>query len=147
MTAPDEDLSHETAAGFNALIGFDLVEWRLGFARLDLLLGPRHLNRSGLLHGGVLTAMLDFTLAYAGTFNTDKTCIRRAVTLSVNTSFLAGARSGRISCTAQQRGGGKTIFISSGEITDEAGTLLALGEGTFRYIADLPRIAPPITRP
>src|SRR6266849_2241494 len=125
--------------GFNVLLGYRLAEWRDDFARLDLALDARHLNRSGVVHGGVLATMLDVALGYAGIFSAEPGRVRRAVTLSMTTSFLGQAKSGMLSCLARRRGGGRTIFMATGEVLDEGGKLIALGEGTFRYIAETPR--------
>ena len=57
----------------------------------------------------------------------------------MTTSFLGQAKSGVLNCPARRRGGGKTIFMATGEVLDEGGKLIALGEGTFRYIAETPR--------
>jgi uncharacterized protein (TIGR00369 family) len=131
--------SRETLVGFNALIGYRLAEWRTDFARLELTIDGRHLNRSGLVHGGILATMLDVALGYTGIYSDEPGRTRRAVTLTLTTSFLGQARSGTIACLARRRGGGKTVFMASGEVLDEAGNLIAMGEGTFRYIADTPR--------
>jgi uncharacterized protein (TIGR00369 family) len=136
---PHDPLESETMRGFNVLLGYRLAEWRDDFARLELVLEPKHLNRSGVVHGGVLATMLDVTLGYAGVFSEEKGRVRRAVTLSMTTSFLGQAKTGVLSCLARRRGGGKTIFMATGEVLDEGGNLIALGEGTFRYIAETPR--------
>ena len=133
---PHDPLESETMRGFNVLLGYRLAEWREDFARLELVLEPKHLNRSGVVHGGVLATMLDVTLGYAGVFTAEPGRVRRAVTLSMTTSFLGQAKSGVLSCLARRRGGGKTIFRASGEIVDEASNLIAIGEGTFRYIGE-----------
>ena len=136
---PHDPLENETMRGFNVLLGYRLAEWRADFARLELALEPKHLNRSGVVHGGVLATMLDVALGYAGVFAEEKGRVRRAVTLSMTTSFLGQAKSGLLNCVARRRGGGKTIFMASGEVLDASGTLIAMGEGTFRYIAETPR--------
>ncbi len=133
---PYEPLESETMRGFNVLLGYRLAEWRDDFARLELVLEAKHLNRSGVVHGGVLATMLDVALGYAGVFTAEKGRVRRVVTLSMTTSFLGQAKTGVLNCLAQRRGGGKTIFMATGEIIDEAGQLIALGEGTFRYIGE-----------
>jgi uncharacterized protein (TIGR00369 family) len=129
----------EQFRGFNAVLGFRMVEWRADFARLEVTVEERHLNRSGLVHGGVLATLLDATLGYCGIFTDEPGRLRRAVTLSMTTSYVGQAKSGVLSCTARRRGGGKTVFMASGEIVEAAGNLLALGEGTYRYIAETPR--------
>jgi acyl-coenzyme A thioesterase PaaI-like protein len=53
--------------------------------------------------------------------------------LSLTTSFLAPARSGRLTAIGRRIGGGRNIFFATAEISDEQGTLLAHGEGVFRY--------------
>jgi len=136
---PHDPLENETMRGFNVLLGYRLAEWREDFARLELALEAKHLNRSGVVHGGVLATMLDVALGYAGVFTAEPGRVRRAVTLSMTASFLGQAKSGLLSCLARRRGGGKTIFMATGEVLDEGGKLVALGEGTFRYIAETPR--------
>lgn len=136
---PYDPIENERMRGFNVLIGYRLAEWREDFARLELVLEDKHLNRSGVVHGGVLATMLDVTLGYAGIYANEPNRVRRAVTLSMTTSYLGQAKSGTLNCLAQRRGGGKTIYMASGEVLDEAGNLIAMGEGTFRYIAEIPR--------
>ena len=43
---------------FHGQLGIEIAEWRDGFARIVLELLPKHLNRSGIVHGGVLLTML-----------------------------------------------------------------------------------------
>ena len=133
---PHDPLESETMRGFNVLLGYRLAEWRDDFARLELALEPKHLNRSGVVHGGVLATMLDVTLGYAGVFSAEPGKLRRAVTLSLTTSFLGQAKSGLLNCVARRRGGGRTIFMATGEVLDESGNAIAIGEGTFRYIGE-----------
>ena len=134
---PHDPLENETMRGFNVLLGYRLAEWRTDFARLELTtLEPKHLNRSGVVHGGVLATMLDVALGYSGVFSEEPGRIRRCVTLTLTTSFLGQAKSGLLNCVARRRGGGKTIFMATGEVLDESGNAIALGEGTFRYIGE-----------
>jgi uncharacterized protein (TIGR00369 family) len=134
-----DPIESERMRGFNVVIGYRLTEWREDFARLELTLDEKHLNRSGVVHGGVLATMLDVTLGYAGIYTGEPGRIRRAVTLTMTTSYIGQAKTGILRCIAKRRGGGKTIYMATGEIRDEADNLIALGEGTFRYIAATPR--------
>jgi len=45
--------------------GPELEERRSGYARMTLATGPRHAGLDGQLHGGVLTTLMDSTLAIA----------------------------------------------------------------------------------
>src|SRR5207302_7524014 len=75
---PHDPLENETMRGFNVLIGYRLAEWRDDFARLELALEAKHLNRSGVVHGGVLATMLDVALGYTGIFIAEPGRVRRA---------------------------------------------------------------------
>lgn len=132
FTAP----TTEPLRGFNKMLGFRLADWRDGFARMELDIDERHLNRSGILHGGVLSTLLDATLGYCGIYPLEPNRRRRAVTLSMTTMYLGQVKSGLITCTAERRGGGKTVFMATGEVRGPDGQLLATADGVFRHIAD-----------
>ena len=131
--------SLEAMVGFNAQLGFHLTEWREDYARVEVRLQPMHLNRSGVVHGGVLATLIDAAGGFCGVYTPEPGRKRRVVTLTMTTSYLGQAKSGIIACTARRRGGGKTVFMMTAEVHDEAGNLLAIGEGTYRYIAETPR--------
>ena len=128
----DDPHATDLPSGFRDLVGYRLVDWRDGHARLELPLDARHLNRSGVIHGGVMTTMMDAAGGYAGTWCAVPGNVRRCVTVSMDAKFLGQARNGRIFATAERRGGGQRIFFSRIEVTDEAGALLAMGDGVYR---------------
>jgi acyl-coenzyme A thioesterase PaaI-like protein len=59
--------------------------------------------------------------------------VRRSVTVSLTTQFLAQVRTGVLTARARVRGGGKHLFMASVEVHDGGGTLVAVGEGVYRY--------------
>jgi uncharacterized protein (TIGR00369 family) len=122
--------------GFRKLIGLQAKELHDGYALMELTIGPEHLNSGGSLHGGILATMIDHAGGIAGCFCTGTGRSRKAVTISLTTSFLAAASSGTITAIGRKRPGGKRIFVSTTEVTDETGRLLAVGEATYRYIDD-----------
>ena len=128
---PYSDLGLER--GFNSLIGFDLVEWRSDLAVLELLLASKHLNRSGVIHGGLLATMIDAACGYAGCYCDTPGNVRMAVTLSLTTSYLGSTSSGLLRCTANKRGGGRRIFSATAEVLTGDGAMIALGQSTYRY--------------
>jgi uncharacterized protein (TIGR00369 family) len=121
-------------SNFNQLLGMHILEWSQGAVTLAIEMTERHHNRSSVLHGGVLATMIDAAGGYAGCFCPHPGRTRRTVTLSLTTNFLSPGISGRIFARAKVRGGGTKIYVSSVECSDEAGKLLALGEGVFRYL-------------
>ena len=124
---PESELS-----GFARLIGYRLMRWELDYAEVVLEIGSQHLNRGGVAHGGALTSLIDTACGFAGCWAPPGES-RAAVTLSLTTSFLAPAKSGRLFATARKTGGGRGVFFASAEIRDAAGVLIAHGDGVFRY--------------
>ena len=118
---------------FNALIGFRISEWRDDEVVLELALRPELLNRSGILHGGVLATLIDAAGGFAGCYSATPGEPRRALSLSLTTNFTGQARDGTVRVVARRRGGGRKVFFSSIEVFNAAGDLIALGEGTYRY--------------
>lgn len=126
------DYSGETADGFHGLLGHELVQWEKDLAVIELDVGPKHLNRSGVLHGGVLSTLLDAVGGFAGCYADDPAEQRGAITLSLTVSFTGQVSSGRIRAVGRRRAGGRRIYAATGEVFNESGELIALGEGTFR---------------
>lgn len=123
----------EPPSGFQKVMGYRLVEWTDGYAAMVLEVGPQHLNRSGVVHGAVYMALIDSVCGLAGCYCAQPGRVRRAVSLSLTTSFLGQCDSGTIRAEGRARGGGSRIFIATGQVLDERGGLLALGEGPYRY--------------
>lgn len=121
-------------SGYQGLIGYRLVEWREGLAIFELDLAPHHLNSNGAVHGGVPTTLIDVACTYAGTYAAPSETRRKAVTLSLHTSFIATARDGTLRVVGRKNGGGKRIYFARAEVFDASAALVATGEGTFRYL-------------
>jgi len=124
----------DNPVGFRKLIGLKTVEAREDYVVMELSVSPEHLNSQGALHGGVVATMIDHAGGNAGCFGGESGKKRKAVTISLTTSFLASVSSGKITATSRKRPGGRRIFVSTTEITDAAGKLLAVGEATYRYL-------------
>lgn len=125
---------HGVDGGFRDLVGYGLVKWEEGYAEVALTVEPKHINRSGLLHGGVMVTLLDVACGFAGTWCSVPGNVRRALTLSLTSQFISAGRQGeRILARARQTGGGRTIYFAAGEVVAEDGRLIGRGDGTFRY--------------
>lgn len=118
---------------FNHLLGFKLVEWREDYAVLELAIEPKHLNRSGVLHGGVLATLIDAVSGFAGCYCAVPGRVRRALTLSVTTSFAGQAKSGTVRAVGRKRAGGRSVFFATVEVVDAQNQIIALGDATCRY--------------
>lgn len=120
--------------GFADLVGYEVTDWQQGYAVITLEVEDRHLNRSGIMHGGVLSTLIDTACGYSGCYCDVSGHARRAMTLQLSTQFLAPARGGRIlKAKAQVTGGGKSVFFADCEVHDDTGALIGRGEGVFKY--------------
>jgi uncharacterized protein (TIGR00369 family) len=128
-------------SGFADLVGYDLLVWREDHAEVAIDIEARHLNRSGFMHGGVLTTVIDAACGYTGCYSPEGAPPRRAFTLSLNSHFIAATRPGaRLTAIARKSGGGKGIFFAACEVRDDSGRLIGQGDAVFKYIT--PRADP-----
>jgi uncharacterized protein (TIGR00369 family) len=122
-------------SGYAELIGYRLIGQERDFARLNLLIGPQHLNRMEVPHGGVLASLLDSATGFAVAFADWPNRILRAVTLSMNVQFIGQAKVGEtVIVEGRRTGGGKTIAHASAEVRNDAGLLLARGDAVYRFL-------------
>jgi uncharacterized protein (TIGR00369 family) len=120
-------------APFHDLFSFRLLAWRAGYATLEATAGPQHLNRAGVIHGGVVLALIDQAAAYAGLWCSVRGNARRGMTLSLATQFTAPVTGGRLVAEAEMVSRGGTTFFTRVVVRDEAGTIVATGQGTHRW--------------
>ena len=132
---PDSNNDREkSTSGFRHLIGMRVMELAAGHAVMEISLAPGHFNSQGGVHGGVLASLIDNTGGLAGCYSPEKKTVRKAVTLTLTTSFTRAVSSGTIRAVARKRSGGRTIFFSTVEVTDDAGNLVAFGEASYKYV-------------
>lgn len=130
----DPALSPIAQPGFADLVGYRLVHWDETETHLALALEAKHMNRSGVMHGGVLTTLIDTACGYTGCYCPTPGRVRRAMTLQLSCQFLAPGLQGRtLTAYAKKTGGGRSVFFSTCAVRDEAGTLVGHGEGVFKY--------------
>ena len=134
MSAPSDPLTPTT--GFAALVGYRIAEWSWQEAAVELEAAAHHMNRSGILHGGVLTTLIDTACGYSGCYCDAPGRARRAMTLQLTTQFLSPARLGQIlTASATVTGGGKSVFFADCAVRADDGTPIGRGHGVFKYIA------------
>jgi len=135
MTGPVPTPAHADDLGaFGQAVGYTVEAMAPDHARLELAIEPRHLNRRGFVHGGVLTTLIDAAGGRAGMYCTVPGNRRHSVTVSLTVNFLRAARHGRLIVMARKRDGGKRLYTSSIDVHHESGLLVASGLGTYRYM-------------
>lgn len=114
----------------------DLVGYRSsrqGGGSCSLEVGPQHLNRLGLLHGGFVSMLLDNGCGVAlrlalGDMEAD------VVTVSLTVNFIASVSEGRVTATGRITGGGRSLKFAEAELRGADGRLLATASATFKVI-------------
>ena len=119
--------------GFIAKMGAELTHWDSERVVIELPVEDLHLNGIGVVHGGVIGALIDTAGARAGIFCTVAGNKRSAMTVSLNVNLVGNISEGVLVTEARLRKAGKTIYVSSCDVHDGDGNLLATGEVVCRY--------------
>lgn len=104
-----------------------------GRATWRLLVAEQHLRTHGILHGGVVAAMLDTAMgrAVSTLCRDDQSC----VTAQLNVHFIRPSWSGEVlTITGEVQHSGRQTAVARGEIRTAAGVLVATGSGTFLFV-------------
>lgn len=121
--------------GVQQLVGYKTtIDRQDGSCVVILDLQPPHLNRHGILHGGIVATLLDVVCGNAASQFFDRENHAALVTVSLTLSYVAAVRKGRITATARVTGGGASIAHLFGELHDDEGRLLATATGVFKRI-------------
>ncbi|WP_374380640.1 PaaI family thioesterase [Dongia sp.] len=122
-------------SGYAELIGYELVAKDKDFARLQLVIEPKHLNRMGVPHGGSMATLLDTATGFAVAFASGPDRVLKAVTVSMNVQFVGQGRPGEtVTVEGRRTGGGKTVAFAQAEVRGDDGRLLARGDAVYRFL-------------
>jgi len=114
---------------FNTYLGVRVERMEGGEAVALLELGPHHLNSRGVVHGGVLSALLDTALGAAVVSSIPKEWWCATTSLSVQ--FLEGARAGLLTASGRVLRRGRRVAFAGGEVHDAGGRLVAVAQGSW----------------
>ena len=125
------------------VLGFVARAAAPGSSTWDYVVQTEHFNPHGVLHGGVVMALLDTAMGHAvaeivvpeGAFN---------AAAQVNVHFLEPIRAGTITARATVRKHGKRLAVVEAEATDDAGRVVAVATSTHAIIRPA---APPAPAP
>jgi len=112
--------------------GMHVVEVRLGYARTEMTVEPRHMNSVGILQGGALFTLAD--LAFAGASNSHGVV---AVAAQVDITFFKAVRTGKLTAVAEEISRTHKLSTCLIRVTDEEGNLVALFKG-LAYVKGTP---------
>ncbi|MGD9945833.1 MAG: PaaI family thioesterase [Burkholderiaceae bacterium] len=116
-------------------VGLRVVDYREGRSLLEVEPGPHHQNSRGVVHGGLLTTMIDVAMAMAARSLSEEPQQREtnSVTIEMKVSFI---RAGVGKLRAEGRCVHKTasLLFCEADVLDEDGELVARGSGTFKLL-------------
>jgi uncharacterized protein (TIGR00369 family) len=106
-------------------IGWNILEVSAGLLKLSLMPEEFLFHGGGLLHGGVMSVLLDSAMSGAVLSSLAKG--KGCTTLQLNVHFVRGVRAGTGMLFAEGRvkHGGGTVATAEGQVTDAAGRLYA----------------------
>ena len=133
MVEREGGVEERPTSPFVEMIGGRLDEWREGYVRMSLTLEEHHTNPNGVMHGGVITTMMDSALGAAlGALRGEAARRDPHATVEMNASFLSGARPGdRIVVEGRVIRMGKTIAFGEAEARRNGDHLIAKGRLAF----------------
>ena len=105
--------------------GMQLVEVRPGFAKTCLQIEQRHLNCMGIVQGGAIFTLAAF--AFEAVLNSIS---RIAVGINTNISFMKATQSGTLYAEATEISRSRRLSVCTARVTNDAGELVALFQGT-----------------
>jgi len=118
---------------FDEAFGITVVERREGEVVIALDIEPRHLNPSGIVHGGTLCSLADTAIGMAVVSRIDRER-QRAVTAQLSVSFLRAATAGRLVARGVVTLMGRRLAHGEAQITC-GDTLVAKAHGVW-YVQD-----------
>jgi acyl-CoA thioesterase len=110
---------------FAARCGIRLEELREGHARATMEAGPDHLNGVDIVQGGAIFTLAD--LAFAAAANSGGAV---AVAVSATIQYVKAAVAGPLVAEAEEVGRSSRLSTVTVRVTDGAGELVALFQGT-----------------
>ncbi|MCM3337409.1 PaaI family thioesterase [Paenibacillus sp. MER TA 81-3] len=122
------ELAEQAQASFWGYLGCELVRVDEHEAVVRLKVEQHHLNMMGMVHGGVLSSLLDNTMGIAAA------AVRpheNVVTSNLNVHFVHPLKSGTLEVRAHVVSATKRMLTLYGTVTDEQGRLGTMGTGTF----------------
>jgi acyl-CoA thioesterase len=100
-----------------------------GHAQYHLDVTPELLNPHGVLHGGAVYVMVDYSMGGAtmSVLPPGDIC----ATIEIKISYLAGVRGGRLTCVTDIIKQGRRVVFLESKVRDDAGKLVATATGSF----------------
>ena len=130
MTGTIPLADHEDqGSSLGQILGFSEVERGPGRLVLEAQARDDLRNRRGVIHGGVISALLDCALggAVVAGIDPEEWC----ATLQLSVQYIRGASRGPLRATGRMTGRGRTCAFAEGEVVDADGRVTSRAQGTW----------------
>lgn len=107
------------------LLGIDILDVRLGYARLSMAYDTKLTNPYGFINGGFFSVLADAALACALLGMTDDTSTRRLVSIEYKLNNIRPVKGGSVIAEAEVVHLGKEIAVGEVEIRNEEKNIVA----------------------
>ncbi len=114
---------------FSEWLGIEVARAEDGTPEATLKVGPQHKNKRGVLHGGVVSSLLDMALGAAVfvAMKPEEWC----GTVSLDIQFVRPARGDQMRARGRLSNRGQRIAFADGELIDEQGQVCARAQGVW----------------
>lgn len=126
-------------SAFPALLSMELTDIGAGFAVFELEIEKKHMQLSGVVHGGVLASLID-TVAFWAVYYGIEDPEAWLVSVDLKLNYLAPAAAGKLFSRGRQIKIGRRLCYADAEVFDAGGKILAHGASTLLVI---PNEGPP----
>ncbi|CAM4334587.1 PaaI family thioesterase [Paenibacillus phoenicis] len=123
-----EEVLRRDEQSFWGLLGLRLISADKSLVKLGLTAGASHLNSMGIVHGGVLSSMMDQAMGTLVATIKGKL----GVTTHLNVNFLSPMRTGELVVSAMPIHETHRTMTLRSEVRNEEGTLGCISTATFR---------------
>ena len=112
-------------------LGFRLIDWREGYAKLEMPVRAEHRNTVGYLHGGVISSLLDIAGAVSGSYGNAKDSV--SITVNLNVNFMAPHKASAVVAEGELIRTTSSLFFAQAKLYDPKRNLLcASATGTYK---------------
>jgi uncharacterized protein (TIGR00369 family) len=119
------------AGTYLEFLGFKLIAWKEGYAKLEMPVRGEHRNTVDYLHGGVISSLLDIAGAVAGSYGNAQDQV--SVTVNLNCNFMAPHKGETVVAEGELVRTTNTLFFAQAKLLDpENNRLCATATGTYK---------------
>ena len=114
---------------FDEFLGFEYERTAADRVLVRLPLRAIHMNSVGVVHGGVISTLVDVTMS--NLIEADENGVQRAVTVDLHTTFVTGAKGTELVAKAEIVKQGRAMMYADCRVFDAKNHVVARATGSF----------------